>query len=155
MIAEEDRTGIEGGLTAIRRFMEITAGYAPLRRFAESEPGPALRVLMAVDGAVAQALREGSTRAMLGAIPEPIAPEPELTEVLVQLGTALEWAPIVAGEEPAIDRAIDLMRTVLSAHAADLSAARRRQVNPCLSWRVRSRSPSRTNASIARSGSSW
>jgi hypothetical protein len=68
---------------------------------------------MAADGAVAQALREGATRATAENVPEALRPEPELVEVLVQLGTALEWAPIVAGEEPAIDRAIDLMRTVV------------------------------------------
>ena len=115
VIAERRRRGIEGGLEAIRRFMEVTSSHAPLRTFAETEPGPALRVLLAADGAVAEALREGSTRAMLAAIDEQVEPEPELTEVLVQLGTALEWGPIVAGEEPAIDRAIGLMRTVLEA----------------------------------------
>ena len=40
VIAEEDRTGIEGGLAAIRRFMELTAGYAPLRRFGSPSPVP-------------------------------------------------------------------------------------------------------------------
>jgi len=116
IIAEQERNGIEGALERIRRFMEVTSSFAPLRRFAETEPGPALRVLMTADGPVAQALREGSTRAYEASMGVPA--DPEVTEVLVQLGTALEWAPIVAGEEPAIDRAIDLMRTVLSGHAA-------------------------------------
>src|SRR5687768_16801189 len=75
MVASERREpGLEGGLAAIRRFMELTASYPPLRRFAESEPGPALRVLMSVDGAVAQALREGSTRAMLESVAESVEP---------------------------------------------------------------------------------
>ena len=123
VIAERHRYGVEGGLETIRRFMEVTSSFAPLRRFAETEPGAALRVLLAVDGAVAQALRDGSTRAMQAAIDERVEPEAELTEVLVQLGTALEWAPIVAGEEPAIERAIALMRTVLEArYGKDLRA---------------------------------
>ena len=115
VIGERRRPGIEGGLETIRRFMEVTAAHPPLRTFAQTEPGPALRVLLAAEGPVAEALRRGSTRAMLAAIDEPVDPEPELTEVLVQLGTALEWGPIVAGEEPAIDRAVGLMRTVLEA----------------------------------------
>ncbi len=115
IIAEHRGEGVEGGLESIRRFMQASSEFPPLRQFAEREPGAALRVLMAEDGAVAQALREGSTRAMLESIGAPVEPDPEVTEVLVQLGTALQWAPIVAGEEPAIDRAIELMRTVLRA----------------------------------------
>ena len=117
--AEADGEGVERGLGVIRRFMEVTSEFPPLRRFAQSEPGPALRILMAVDGPVAQALREGSARAMAEALPNVKRAPDGLSEVLVQLGTALEWGPIVAGEEPAIDRAIDLMRTVLLASGVD------------------------------------
>jgi AcrR family transcriptional regulator len=114
--------GLEAGLDGIRRFMELTSDYPPLRRFAETEPGPALRILMAVDGVVAQALREGSGKVMQASLAGgPRREDPQLAEVLVQLGTAMQWAPIVAGEEPAIDRAIDLMRTVLETRLRALS----------------------------------
>ncbi|WP_328886803.1 hypothetical protein [Streptomyces sp. NBC_00316] len=33
--------------------------------------------------------------------------------IVVQLGTALEWTPVVIGEQPAIDRAIALIRSLL------------------------------------------
>jgi AcrR family transcriptional regulator len=114
LVASEPRPeGIDGALSVIRRFMETTAAFPPLRRFAQREPGPALRVLMSVDGAVAQALRDGTTRACAENLARPAHPDPELVEVLVQIGTAGQWAPIVAGEEPPIERQIDLMRTVL------------------------------------------
>jgi AcrR family transcriptional regulator len=113
LVAAEPRPeGTDGALHVIRRFMEVTAAFPPLRGFAEREPGPALRVLMAEDGAVAEVLREGTSRAY-AEVPEESRPEPELVDVLVQIGTALEWAPIVAGQEPPIGRALEMMRTVI------------------------------------------
>jgi len=37
----------------------------------------------------------------------------DLLDTIVQIGTALEWAPIAIGEEPAIERAVGLIRGLL------------------------------------------
>ncbi|WP_143687074.1 QsdR family transcriptional regulator [Streptomyces sp. TLI_171] len=114
LVADDHGTGAERGLDAIRRFMHVTAAFPPLRTFAAAEPAAALRVLMADGRAVSQALRTGFTRALAA---DGTAPSAEQIEIMVQLATALEWAPIVIGEEPAIDRAVALMRHLLDATA--------------------------------------
>ncbi|WP_143664434.1 QsdR family transcriptional regulator [Streptomyces sp. NRRL B-24572] len=103
--------GLERALDTLRRFMVATADFPPLRQFAQNEPAVALRVLMAENGAVSAALREGIARAMAENLTAEV--DPERIDILVQLGTAMEWAPVVIGEAPAIDRAIALMRSLL------------------------------------------
>ncbi|MFJ4675519.1 MULTISPECIES: QsdR family transcriptional regulator [unclassified Kitasatospora] len=114
LVADGRGTGDRRGLEAIRRFMQVTADFPPLRTFAVAEPAAALRVLMADGKAVSRALRTGFTRALAA---DGATPAPEQIEIMVQLATALEWAPIVIGEEPAIDRAVALMRHLLDATA--------------------------------------
>jgi AcrR family transcriptional regulator len=89
-------------LDAGRRFMEVTANYPPLRQFAEREPQLALRVLLTRDGLVAGRIRAGFHRALKD---NGVDIDPELVDIAVQAGTALEWAPIAIGGEPELDRA--------------------------------------------------
>lgn len=110
---EAEGEGLDRALDAIRRFMAFTSSWGPLLGFAHREPSAALRILLAQDGAVAQALREGCATAIETGTGRPA--DPEAVEVVVQLATALQWAPVVAGEAPAIERAVGLMRTVLEA----------------------------------------
>lgn len=100
-----------------RRFMELTASYPPLRAFAENEPNLALRVLLAPDGAVAARIRAGFQRALDENVPEADI-DPELINIAVQAGTALEWAPIAIGGEPEINRASRLIRSLFETDAA-------------------------------------
>lgn len=118
--AEARGTGVTWALDVIRRFMSDTAELEPLRIFAEREPQLALRVLLGSRGAVATRLAAGledtlrDPRAGLIAEGED---QRELIDTLVQIGTALEWAPIVIGQEPEIDRACGLMAVALAALA--------------------------------------
>ncbi|GAA5024645.1 QsdR family transcriptional regulator [Kitasatospora paranensis] len=98
-------------LADIRRFMEVTAAYEPLRMFAGQEPTVALRVLMAEGGRVNTALNQG-IRASL-AEHKVAGVDARTVDIMVQLGTALQWTPIVIGEAPAIDRAITLIDHLL------------------------------------------
>lgn len=108
VIAEARGTGAARSLDAARRFMELTAAFEPLRKFAEREPQLALRVLLAPNGLVAERIRAGATRSLEHAVPgEPV--DPELVDIAVQVGTALEWAPIAIGAPPEIERAIRLI----------------------------------------------
>ena len=109
--AEAAGEGVERGLGVIRAFMEVTSQFPPLRQFAETEPAVALRVLMTDGQAVNRALRTGFSRALdeAGA-----GVGPDTIEIMVQLATALEWTPIVIGEPPAIDRAVTLMRHLVT-----------------------------------------
>jgi hypothetical protein len=93
--------------------MRITSTFAPLRGFAEREPQFALRILLDPQGPVADELRAGFARALSDHAPDPEAIDDDTIDIMVQLATALEWAPISVGEEPAIDRAVELMRSLL------------------------------------------
>jgi len=108
VIAEAKGKGSMRAMDASRRFMETTANYPPLRQFAEREPQLALRILLAPDGIVAQRIRAGVRRSLEAFVPdEPV--DDEFVEIAVQVGTALEWAPIAIGDEPEIKRATRLI----------------------------------------------
>lgn len=111
--------GVPGALADIRRFMQVTSGHGPLRQFAEQEPTVALRVLMAEQGQVNAALRAGVTACLTAHGVNGIdGIDARTVEIVVQLGTALQWTPIVIGEPPAIDRAITLIQHLLDEPAS-------------------------------------
>jgi AcrR family transcriptional regulator len=101
-----------------RRFMEISAGFTPVRTFAEREPQLALRVLLARDGVVARRIRAGFQRALERELPVGTELDMELVDISVQAGTALQWAPIIIGGEPEIERAALLIRSMFETHMA-------------------------------------
>ena len=111
-------SGPERAIHTGRRFMELTAGFPPLREFAEREPQLALRVLLAPDGAVQAQIRAGFQRALEESVPAGEEISPELVDIAVQVGTALEWAPIAIGAEPEIERAGRLIRSLFATAAA-------------------------------------
>lgn len=104
--------GVPGALAGIRRFMQVTSDHGPLRQFAEQEPTVALRVLMAEGGQVNAALRAGVAGCLTAHGVAGV--DARTVEIIVQLGTALQWTPIVIGEPPAIDRAITLIQHLLA-----------------------------------------
>ena len=116
--------GLERVLDTIRRFMQVTADFPPLRHFAEREPALALRILLSQDGVVADRLRAGARRTLEENLPNAGHISPETVDILVQVGTALEWTPIAIGEEPEIQRAIVLMRAALQPVAGANGGAR-------------------------------
>lgn len=114
VIEHAEGTGRERAMDAGRRYMELTATFSPMRRFAEREPQLALRVLLAPEGAVAARIRAGFERALRTYDPDnPV--DPEIIDIAVQAGTALEWAPILIGGEPEIERAGLLIRSLFDA----------------------------------------
>lgn len=115
--AEQHGTGIDSALAAIRRFMTITAGFEPLRDFAQREPTLALRILVSPRGLVQDRIRAGVLGALERSLPAEHLPIPaDVIDVLVQVGAGLQWIPIVVGDPPDIDRALQLGRTVLESH---------------------------------------
>jgi AcrR family transcriptional regulator len=112
--AEPPRAGIDGALDTIRRFMTLTAGFAPLRDFAQREPTVALRILVSPRSPVQDRIRAGVTATLERSLPPEQLPIPvDVIDVLVQVGAGLQWTPIVIGDPPDIDRALELGRAVL------------------------------------------
>lgn len=114
---QESGSGIDGALAAIRRFMTVTSGFGPLCDFAQREPTVALRILVSPHGLVQDRIRAGVTAALERNLPATQLPIPaDVIDVLVQVGAGLEWIPIVVGDPPDIERALQLGRTVLESH---------------------------------------
>jgi AcrR family transcriptional regulator len=112
--AEAEGEGVERAVDAVRRFMVVTSEFGPLRTFAQRESQLALRVLCTPEGLVPQRIGAGIHAAFAEALPPEEVPGPELVDVLVQVGTALEWTPVVIGQEPPIDRAVQLLRWLVT-----------------------------------------
>lgn len=121
----EGPDGEARAMDAGRRFMQLTATFPPLRRFAEREPQLALRILLDQDGAVATRIRAGFTRAFAVHAPDVVLDE-ELIAIAVQAGTAMEWAPVAIGREPELARASVLILSLFRQAAQD---ARRPQAS--------------------------
>jgi AcrR family transcriptional regulator len=98
----------------IRHLMEISFGHEPTRAFMAREPELALRLALSEGGAIHNRLAEG-----LGAMVAETRPAREaqrlngFVETLVQVGTALEWATFTIGDEPRIERTIEIARALL------------------------------------------
>ncbi|MFL6158552.1 MAG: QsdR family transcriptional regulator [Marmoricola sp.] len=111
--------GIDRALDTVRRFMELSAGFEPLADFARREPTLALKILVSPRGVVQDRLRVRITEALQREQPSGAPPVlTDVVDVLIQVGAALQWTPIVIGEAPEIDRALELGRTVLANHLA-------------------------------------
>lgn len=114
---QKARRGVDGAISAIRQFMTITAGFQPLRDFAQREPTLALRILVSPRGIVQGRIRAGVTGALERSLrPDQLPVPPDVIDVLVQVGAGLQWTPIVIGDPPDIDRALRLGRAVLESH---------------------------------------
>ncbi len=107
-------TGVPRFLDVIRRFLEHAAGSAPLTDFAEREPALALRVLLDRDGQVARHSSDAVRRLLREADPALELP-PDTVRAITLVTTTLVWAYIAIGQEPDIDGAIDLTRTLVEA----------------------------------------
>lgn len=106
--------GIERAVQSIEAFMTLTSTWPPLREFAQREPQLALRILLRSEGPVSAHIRRGIEAALRSHVPEfEIEANHDLLDTIVQIGTALEWAPIAIGEEPALERAVRLIRGLL------------------------------------------
>ena len=110
--------GMERASRSIEGFMTLTSLWPPLRGFAEREPQLALRILLQSDGIVSAHIRGGIESALQRHVPEfDIDANHDLLDTIVQIGTALEWAPITIGEEASIPRAVRLVRSLLATSA--------------------------------------
>jgi AcrR family transcriptional regulator len=115
---EAEGEGEDRAVDIVRRFMVFTSTWGPLRSFVERESQLALRILCSPDSPVPARIGAGIARAFAANVPEVDRPSPEFVDILVQLGTAMQWTPIVVGDEAPVARAVDLLRWLRSATLA-------------------------------------
>lgn len=106
--------GLDTAMTVLRRYVVATSTFAPAVEFAQREPGPALRIMLAQDGVVMNRVRQILTDLLSPLLPEEMSPVPaHLVEIIAQLSSALQWASIVVGEESPVDRVLWLVESTL------------------------------------------
>jgi AcrR family transcriptional regulator len=116
---EAKGTGDDRVLDFARRLMKSTVSYEPIRVFVSREPELALRLLLAHGGVVHRAAAQGLSQ-VLGETRSPEEAEAlsGFIDAVVQIGTALQWATFAIGDEPQIERAVEVARIVLQSGQA-------------------------------------
>ena len=115
-ISSAEGEGLDRILDGMKRFMETSSRFSPLRHLVQNEPELALRVMMAPGSGVSVTI----CRVLQGEL-ESVRPEwqgekaAELADVLTQIGMAYEWGNIAMDAEPDLDRALRAMRLLLDA----------------------------------------
>jgi AcrR family transcriptional regulator len=119
---ERARTEVKGnGPAAVaevcERMMRATLSFAPLRRFIESDPEYALRVLTSKSSTVQshniEAMRAGLEEQVAAGHLRPKLPVDTLAFVIVRLAESFVYADIISGREPAVDQAGAAIRVLL------------------------------------------
>ena len=110
--------GTEWVVRFYSRFMEIVAGFEPIRHFVEAEPDAALRVLTSRHGVQQQRLIKTlravlEERAAAGELALRL-PAEDLAFVMVRIGESFIWREFITGEEPDISHATAVVRVLLS-----------------------------------------
>jgi AcrR family transcriptional regulator len=113
---QADGDGEDLVLDFVRRVMTATAHFEPARQFVVREPQLALRLLLAEEGVIHRRLAEGLRQVLADAGLAANADQlKSFVDVLVQVGTALEWATLAIGDEPQIERTVEIGRALLRA----------------------------------------
>jgi AcrR family transcriptional regulator len=103
----------------VERFIRLNASFEPLRRFIEQDPELALRVLTSKDGpvqgrmiAVARELLDEQIEA--GELIPALEPD-ALAYMLVRVAESFLYSDLIAGSEPDIEQAVEVVRVLLHA----------------------------------------
>ncbi|WP_205525842.1 QsdR family transcriptional regulator [Pyxidicoccus trucidator] len=110
--AEVRATGARGAAfeaSVSERLMEAIRSFPPLRRFIESDPEYALRILTSKSSTVqsrnVELLRASIEEQVASGHLTPPLPVDTLAYVIVRIGEAFVYADVISGREPAIDQA--------------------------------------------------
>jgi len=117
-------------LDVFRRFINANAAFAPLRRFIEQDPELALRVLTSKSSPV-QARMVDATRALLAEQADagrllPALPLDTLAYTIIRVAESFLYSDLIAGSEPDVARAVQVVEVLLTAAPPKRGAARRK-----------------------------
>ncbi len=105
----------------VRIITDATVGYEPLRGFVGREPELALRLLIGRERLVRRRLVEGFEELVAEAYPDEVEALRGFAEAAVQVGVALVWPSLVAGDEPSGEDSATIVRALLAgARAGEL-----------------------------------
>ena len=112
-------SGADYIVDVFERFSRANATFEPLRRFIAQDPQLALRVLTSKDGPV-QGRMTAIARELLAAEVDAGTLEPALdidtlSYVLVRVAESFIYSDVIAGSEPDVDKAVEVVRVLLHA----------------------------------------
>jgi len=116
---EAKGTGAAYVVDVFRRFIHLNAGFTPLRRFVEQDPELALRVLTSKNSPV-QARMIAASRELLEAevsrgTLKPALGLDTLAYTLIRVAESFLYRDVIAGSDPDVDRAVEVVRVLLYA----------------------------------------
>jgi AcrR family transcriptional regulator len=114
--AQATGTGLDRFLASIRSYLERCIGSAAFRTFLDREPEIALRLIMSRRSPLFRRTAEGVAELLDQAVPTTGREDRDhLAELVVQVGSALVSAAHAVGDEPDVDRAMEVTRTLIEA----------------------------------------
>lgn len=122
-------TGAAYIVDVFRRFIHLNAGFAPLRRFVEQDPELALRVLTSKNSPV-QGRMIAASRRLLAEQVERDALQlalgiDTLAYTLIRVAESFLYRDVIAGSDPDVDRAVEVVRVLLHAQPPPEAPLRR------------------------------
>lgn len=120
---EDARDGPDPVSEVVRAIVAATSRSQPLRGFFRREPELALRLVVGAGGTVRSRLLDGFAEVIAEAYPDEANDLHGFCAALVEMGVSLEWATLVAGDEPSPERIARMSRALLAgARAGELPA---------------------------------
>jgi AcrR family transcriptional regulator len=121
--AEAEGEGDDYLLDVAGRIMATTVSFQPFRAFVAREPELALRLILGKGAAAHRVL----TRELRQIAAEKYSPQDakaidRRADTIIQVGTALQWATFAIGDEPELEAAAYVVRSVLAATRAPTTA---------------------------------
>ena len=123
---EQSRAQVEGSsddaiVETVQVIVTTTARFPPIRGFVAREPELALRLLLGEPFRVRHQLLERLLELIAEILPNEVEQLRGFAEALVQVGLALQWPTLVAGDEPSADQLARVTRALLAgARAGEL-----------------------------------
>jgi AcrR family transcriptional regulator len=110
--------GAERVVQIYEHYLTVTAQFPPLRKFIESEPDAALRILWSGHGVIQRRLIDDARGMLEEAVDagelELRLPADDLAYVMVRIGESFSWREWITGEEPDVPKAAAVVRMLLS-----------------------------------------
>ncbi len=116
----EMEAGVEHFLAVLRGFLEFASRSEPLTTFTQREPSLAMRILMDSSGPVAEHAND-ALRRLLAEIDPDIEIGDQISNGIGMVARTLVWANIATGQEPDIDGAVSLAKTLLQAAGLEVA----------------------------------
>ncbi len=122
-------TGADRIVGVFQHFIHLNAAFKPLRRFIEQDPELAMRVLTSksspIQGRMIAAARELIAEQVAAGALTPVLEIETLAYTLIRVAESFLYSDVIAGSEPDVERAVQVVRVLLQAHPVPPRAKRR------------------------------